>query len=432
MSSVLPDLPALRLPRFGANAWLLLLTSAGGAVSIGVFSVVFNLYVVSLGLTSAVLGEILSVGTVGLALAVVPAGTLADAWGRKRTLVLGGLLNGAATVVQCLARAPTAIAVAGFVAGVGGAAIAVVALPMLVEAAPVGRRNAVLSVGGALALLGSAAGSALGGRLPAFIGAALRVPAAGPVAYRLTLLLSLAVAGATALPLLPWYHDHHVRQPWRRGVAGLGEATWRRLAWRLALVTGTIGIGAGFVIPYLNLYFTRVLGVSVAAYGILGAVSQLVLGLATLLAGVLAGRFGIVRVVVGTQVVAIVFLLLLATAPSAPMAMVAYVLRQALMDMTSPVAQGWLLGLASPEQRATTASLLLIAQQGPWALSSVVGGMLQQRAGFWPGFLLTALFYLASSLLWIVLFHPLKMGRQQRRERFGILEDDNPQKASTE
>jgi predicted MFS family arabinose efflux permease len=74
------------------------------------------------------------------------------------------------------------------------------------------------------------------------------------------------------------------------------------------------------------------------------------------------------------------------------------------MDMTQPVAQGWLLGLVASQQRATTSSLLLIAQQLPWALSSVAGGALQDQAGFLPGFLLTAALYLASSALWLLLF----------------------------
>jgi len=392
------------LRRFGPNAWLLLLTSAGGAITVGVFGVVFNLYIVSLRISTGALGQILGAGTFGLALAVVPAGMLADAWGRKRTLVLGGILNGLATVAQCLLPGAGAIAGFGFVAGVGGGAIAVVALPMLVEAARPQQQNAVLAAGGALALLGSAVGSVLGGRLPVLLGSTLGMPADGALAYRLTLLLSLAVAGIAALPLLPWYHDIHRPRSWRRSIAGLRDPAWRRLAARLALVVGTVGLGAGFVIPYLNLYFTRVLGVSVAAFGTLGAISQLVLGLATLLAGVLAARLGVVRLVVLTQLLAVLFLLLLATSPAPAVAMAAYTLRQALMDMSSPVAQGWLLGLAASEQRATTSSLLLVAEQGPWALSSIAGGALLERAGFLPGFLLTAFFYLLSVTLWRVLF----------------------------
>ena len=380
----------------------------------GVFGVVFNLYVVSLGIPAGGLGEILGAGTLGLALAVIPAGMLADAWGRKRTLVLGGVLNGAATVAQCLVSPVALIAGCGFLAGVGGAAIAVVALPMLVEAAQPQQRNAVLAAGGALALLGSATGSVLGGRLPTWLASAVAISPQAALAYRLTLLLSLAVAGITALPLLPWYRDVHRPLPWRRSVGGLFDPTWRRLAWRVTLVVGTLGLGAGFVIPYLNLYFTRQLHVSVAAFGTLGAVSQLVLGLATLLAGLLAARLGVLRLVVVTQLLAVAFLLLLAAAPSAPVAMAAFVLRQALMDMSTPVAQGWLLGLAAPEQRATTASLLLIAEQGPWAITSVVGGALQQRAGFLPGFLLTALFYLLSVILWMLLFRRSLPRKEQK------------------
>lgn len=394
----------LRLPRFGRNAWLLLLTSAGGAISVGVYGVVFNLYIASLGLSTSVLGVILGVGTAGLAVAVVPSGVLADVWGRKRTLVLGGVLSGPFTAAQVIFTPPWAIIASGFVAGLGGAAIATVALPLLVEAAPAERRAGVLSAGGALALLGSAAGSALGGWLPAALAPYLHASATSPTAYRWTLLLSVAVAGLTALPVVLWFRDPHRPGLWRGTLAGLRAPRWRRLAWRLAAVAGTVGLGAGFVIPYFNLYFTRVVGLSTAQYGALSAVGQLVLGLATLLAGLLVRRVGVVLLAAATQLLSVPLLLALAAPPPLLPASLAYIGRQALMDMATPVAQGWLLSLVPPEARATTASLLEIAQQGPWALSSAAGGTLQAHSGYGPGFVLTAACYVTSSLLWLLLF----------------------------
>ena len=373
-------------------------------MGVGAYTLVFNLYMASLGISAAALGTILGLGTLGLALGVLPAGLLADRWGRKRTLILGGLLSGPLSLAQCLSPDPAAIAAAGFVAGLGGAAVAVVALPLLLESVVPASRAAVLATGGALTLLGTAAGSALGGRLPALLAPRLGTAPGGPVAYRATLLLALAVAGTTALPLLVWLRDPHRPQPWRRAPAGLGDRSWRRLALRLALVTGLVGLGAGFIIPYLNLYFVRVVGLSAADFGALSAASQLVLGAATLLAGALVARTGVVAAVAATQLLSVAALLLLAAAPSPQVAGGAYIARQALMDMTAPVAQGWLLGLAAPEQRATTSSLLLVAQQAPWALSSALGGRLQGQAGFLPGFLLTAACYVAASLCWILWF----------------------------
>ncbi len=393
-----------RLPRFSRAAWLLLLTSAGGAIGVGVFGVVFNLYITRMGLSSTTLGWILGAGTGGAAVGVLPAGLLADSWGRKRTLILGGLLGGPATALQCLTGSTALLVGTAVVAGLGTAAIAVVGLPMLLEAAESGQQPALLATGGALAVLCSAAGSALGGWLPAAIAGPFGVLPNGTAAYRATLLLAIASSGVTALPLLVLYRDPHHRLPWRRTAHSLADPAWRSLAWRVCAIVGAVGLGAGFTIPYLNLYFTEVIGITPAAFGVISAASQLLLGAATLLSGPLADRFGIVRLVAATQLLSVAFLLALAVGRAPAVAAGAFVLRQSLMDMTPPVAQGWLLGLAPPAKRATTSSLLTIAQQLPWAVSSVAGGSLQATVGFLPGFLLTATLYTISSALWLLLF----------------------------
>lgn len=385
---------------------LLLLATVGGAISIGVYGVDFNLYVVALQLSNAALGVILGASGVGLALGIIPAVMLADGWGRKRTLILGGILSGPPAMAQCLVSSTPLLTLSGAIAGMGGAAIAVVGLPMLLESSRPTHRTFVLAAAGALGVVGSAGGSILGGWLPTIMAQALTRPTTGPDGYRVVLLASLAVGALMSIPLLFWYRDSFVPQRTTLAVSAWRDAAWRQLAWRTTLVLGTVSFGAGLAIPYLNLYFTRDLGLSTQAFGILSAASQVCLGLASLLTTALVPRLTVSRAVAVTQAASLPFLALLAVAPGPLLAAPAYIVRQSLMDMTATVAQGWLVGLASQRYRALTASLVLLSANLPWSISSAFGGWLAGRVGYRPGLLLTVACYALASLFWLVLFAP--------------------------
>ena len=60
----------------------------------GVFQVLFNLYLVQGGFKESFVGRAVSLNALGLALAALPAGVLADRWGRRRCLLAGAALDG--------------------------------------------------------------------------------------------------------------------------------------------------------------------------------------------------------------------------------------------------------------------------------------------------------------------------------------------------
>src|ERR1044072_7289246 len=51
----------------------------------GIFSVLFNLCLVEAGASEAFVGRAISASAIGMVVAALPAGSLADRWGRRRT-----------------------------------------------------------------------------------------------------------------------------------------------------------------------------------------------------------------------------------------------------------------------------------------------------------------------------------------------------------
>src|SRR5579859_3477931 len=166
--------PALGMPGTGSlarrNAVVLLLAVGAGSLSLGLFGVVFNLYVLAGGRSQGELGLVLAATTLGAAIAVLPSGLASDAWGRRPVFVVGGMVAGLTTFGQCSVTSLVPLILFGLTNGAAGAALGIAALPALVESASAGRAPALLAAAGAVGLVGLTGGSALAGWLPGRVG----------------------------------------------------------------------------------------------------------------------------------------------------------------------------------------------------------------------------------------------------------------------
>src|SRR5438105_8140435 len=120
-----------RFGRFQRNARLYLVSNALSGVTAGIFLVLYNLYLVSLGYSPAFIGVELFVLTIGAGLAIFPAGVCVDRFSGKSILIWSRVLIGAAGVGQILFRQPLSLLISAFFAGIGVAFILVVTAPFL-------------------------------------------------------------------------------------------------------------------------------------------------------------------------------------------------------------------------------------------------------------------------------------------------------------
>src|SRR6185436_20222167 len=159
----------------------------------GVFSVLFNLYLVEAGFQEGFVGQAISINAIGLALFALPSGWLADRIGRRRVLMIGAMLDGLGFAARAGFTEPGVILGASFVSGIGQSMLAIAAAPFITEHSTPRERTHLFSAFFASALLAGVAGSALGGWLPRLM---LALPDAMRPdllhAYRATLLLGSA------------------------------------------------------------------------------------------------------------------------------------------------------------------------------------------------------------------------------------------------
>src|SRR3989441_4494643 len=116
-------------------------------------------------------------------------------------------------------------------------------------------------------------------------------------------------------------------------------------------INGLIGLGAGFFIPLVPTWLFLKFAVPDTWSGPLLALSNVTIGLAATVSASLAKRYGPVRAIVMAQGLSTVFMFSLAFVTNAIAAAGSYMGPTALMNMSAPLGDSFLMGVVPPVQR---------------------------------------------------------------------------------
>jgi len=334
-----------------------------------------NFYVLSVsGHTVAEAGHVNAASACGVVAATIPAAWLYDRLGPRRSLSLACVLNVAAVAGLALCHSLPWLL---FYAAVSGAAYTlhvVVAAPFLVAVASPKERTALLHIDFAVATVIATAGQVVS----CFLAGALEGRTTPTTALRIALLTGAAVS---LLSLLAYR-----RVPDRveaGGAGGTGKSLFAMLSLRhlrlwlpVSIPHFLIGVGAGFSIPFINLYFTTRFGLGKPALGVVMAAASATMALGALFSTRSVPRLGLVRATILTQALSLPFFLALALASSLPVAIAAFVLRSALMNLGTPLWRTLVMEITPVDWRASVNAAAMLAWNVGWALSNSWAGRL--------------------------------------------------------
>ena len=366
----------------------------------GIFSVLFNLYLVEAGASEVFVGHAISASAVGMVVAALPAGWLADRWGRRRTLMLGAVLEAVGHLLRASTTHGSLVLGAGFVAGLGQSLFQIAAVPFLTDQSTPRERTHLFSTFFASALLAGVLGNALGGALPA----AVRGLWPGLTlfqAYRVALISGALCAGAGALRLLALRGLVEPRP--EHGAPAPSSRETRRLV-PIALNAALIGSGAGLVIPFMNLYFKDRFSCSSGQIGGFFSIAQVVTAAAALAAPAVARRYGKLRTAVVSELLSLPFLVTLGGERHLPVAVAAFWLRATFMQASTPLLQAFVMEVLPQELRARSSSLNNMVWNIGWAVSATTAGTIIAHFGYAVPFYMTAGLYLVAALSFYAAF----------------------------
>lgn len=410
--------------RYHRDARSILAISIATGIATSLWWIDFNLYLAAIGLSTATIGLIATLANLAGGLVAFPASAFSDRLGRRA--VLGGSLVASVAGLGLLVAAGDAVPVvvaAAMLWSAGVAAFAVVIPPLLTERSTPEHRNDLFALQSAIQSATSVGAAVLGSVVALLVTAWLNVGQQDLAVYRV-ILLAMAALLAVGLAVVRLLADDRpavlaarrlrqfgepapfpVHAPRVRPRLGITILDRGRFA-RLVLPGFLISIGAGAVIPFLNLFVKGKFGLDLAQVNAVFALTSLGTVVAVLVQPRLARRFGQIRSVVLVQASSIPFLAVLGFSPVLWTVIAAMTVRGSLMNAGNPIFSAFAMETVEPAERATFSAATSVA----WQLGWVVGGLgyaglqaaLGFETGFDVGFLVTiALYSVATALYWI-------------------------------
>jgi MFS family permease len=380
---------------------------------------------VALGISASGIGVIATLSSIASALAAIPASSISDRVGRRLVLV-GAMLAG---IVAAAGLAVTSdhvtIALLAAVFSASNAAAGVVASPYMSEHSRPEHRSELFALQFAIVSATNVIAAALGGVVAAAIARAMGLAPSSPEAYRL-ILVFMSVLLVPALAVVLRLADDRPARLRHRAVIDAGEPApfphrrtmtgWsiarlgmtiidRRAFVRLLLPSFIISVGAGQVIPFLNVYVQAKFGLDLPALNGVFAVTSLGTMLAILFQPTLARRFGRIRSVIIVQGASIPFLLVLGFSPILWTVIAAMAVRNSLMNAGNPIFNAFAMDQVSRAERATLAALMSLLWSVGWVIAGAYYSVVHAVLGFDAGYALNfatiiVLYSIATSLYW--------------------------------
>jgi MFS family permease len=398
--------------QFARNAKLVLFYSAVSGLAFGVFRFLFNFYVLSLGqgYDEAFIGTLQTAASFATIAMALPAAYLADRFSQKKVMIITGLLSGFSFLGLVLFPAKIFLIAFRMIAGVSMSVRQVAMAPFLMSNTSEEERQWVFSFNFGLMTISSFFGNLLGGLLPTWLGGLFNAAATDTLSYQLSLgsmmLVTVLSIGPLALiRMQPLDHERKIDLPWVQ--------LWEhgRVLSKYLIPQLIIGLGAGMMMPFMNIYFRKVYQKPDPPIALLFAIGGLAMAIAQFLGPPLADKYGKIRAVIITQALSVPFLLTLGVGawvvttglqnPSSwfLIAGLAYIFRLALMNLSNPVYQTFVLERVPESTQALTMSLNSLSFQFGWFVMPQVSGWLQVSLGgmgFVPIFFTVAFFYIGA------------------------------------
>ncbi len=382
--------------------WLIYLLSFL-TVSQGFYYVIVTAYLPQLGVNSQDVGLILGVSAASVVFSAIPLGTISDRRGRKKVFLLGTLGLPPALLVYAFTTDLRYLLPAAVVVGVAQGGFLTTWNATIADRTTLANRDRAFSLSFVVNIVANGAGGLV------FLAFPLLAQLTGASIYEVHRDAIVFFAGFACLSpislafLLRGFEEvPHPRTRLFSRERKIG------LLLKFSFLNGLIGLGAGFIIPLIGTWLFYKFGVEDTYSGPLIAISFMTVGFAALWSAGLARRLGPVKAIALTEGLSTVFMVSLAFVLDPVTAGVLFVIRSALMMMSSPISDSYLMSIISPEDRGLASAINTIVWRLPNSATTVVGGSLLRAGEFQMPFFLAAGFYITSIAGFYLIFRKVR------------------------
>ncbi|MBU8933166.1 MAG: MFS transporter [candidate division Zixibacteria bacterium] len=392
-------LATLRL--FSRNIRLYLLGSFFMGVNFQVFMLLLNLYLKEQGFPESDIGLVGSTRAIGMTLIAIPAAILLTRISLKLILLISITLFAVFSVGIVTVDSLELIMGMAVLSGMAFSFYRVAGGPFFMQNSGRRERTHVFSFSFGMMILAGMVGSLGAGHLATWLGEYTGEIVLG---YRYTLYAGIAFSMLALVPFMMIRTSARPAEDRKLSLSWEQLKTRGRFYFRIGSVNFLVGLGAGLVIPFLNLYFSDRFNQSADTIGIFYFLVQCAMLVGSLSGPLLARRFGLVRTIVITQLASIPFLLVLSYSYILPLAVFAFVIRGGLMNLGWPIVVNLGMELSDKKEQGFVNALIMVAWTSSWMVSSAVGGIFIEQYGYTFTMNITIVLYVVSTVVFYLFF----------------------------
>lgn len=389
------------------EAKILILSSMIYSLAQGFLFVDLTVYLNNVGYSSFSIGLILSVRTFVGSVLMIFVAILSDMLGRKKFVILGRFLSLTGFIIYALTYDFSWIMLVAIITGISFASTSSSFLAWFTEKTDVKERNLAFATNSFLTGTFMAFGMLMGS-LPIIIMNYFRLSLFD--SYRIIFILSSILITISTILLIKISEKY-------KGTRNFDVIPRKsfRFVMKLSML-GLIGLGAGVIIQLFPLWFYLKFGINVDILGPIFAISQIVTSAASFTTPYIASKIGSIRTIAFTQAASIVILIIMPFLASYIFAGILFVLRNALMNMSSPIMNAFTMSFIPEEERAKGSAIINTFDAIPRSIGPSIGGYFFDLGMLDVPFFITATLYSISTILFFRMFRNVEPTYEITRE----------------
>ncbi|MBY0516522.1 MAG: MFS transporter [Bacteriovoracaceae bacterium] len=396
----------LHFSQLPTNLKLFLLGHALMAFGNSVHGLLFNLFLREAGLKEGVMGSLASTTSLGTALMAFPAAFILEKFPVKPLLMLGLVVSTSSYIFQVLSPSVDLYTMFGLIGAMGLAIFNISIAPFIFRHTQPEQRVYAFTINAAVVMGSQLVGYLVGGELPGLM-QKIFINLSTLDSFRYSMSAALIV---TLVSLIPYSRILKAPIPRnsRKILGQIKEKDWRLLG-KLIAPKVSLALGAGMIIPFMNVYLSKKFNLGSATIGGYFGALQLFTFAGIFLSPVIVKRVDRLRFMMITSLLSVPFMLTMAFASSVSLVMGSFFMRGMLMNMSGPMTSLFEMERVKETDCLFVSSMLIFCYNSSWTLSSQLGGWVIESYGFQYSFMIAASFYFLAVCCYWMFFRARKI-----------------------
>jgi MFS family permease len=388
-------------------------------IAIGVFALVFNLYLIQLGQEEDFIGLFNAVQTLAMAGAAVLLGRFIGQFGLWRVVAGGLVLYLLASVLMASVTSPPLLLLLSAFWGASTSMVFTPVMPFVVELTRQRQRQEVAALTMSLISLSTTFGSLIGGWTPLILHMTIGLERPSEAAYRGTMIFGIGLAAFALIPLFMMSSQRRTAKP-ATVVRPADEdeletdAPPREIRNRMIVyvaVGGLMALGGGAVFPFYNVYLSSI-GASAALIGIIFALAWTIAAVIGLWSPWISAKLGSNVGSVIVRLVPVPLFCVMAVSPVLGLAVMAHLIRVSSITVSWSMEGSFISEVLPQRVRYSVFGYRSAAWNLGFSLSSFIAGGVIVRYGYGPSFVTYAVAMTAAMALYYFYFRRIPDAHQ--------------------